>query len=357
MALLHALVALGYRPHVCHLNHRWRGAASDADAAFVRELAGRLGLPATIGRLRRRPAARTEEAARRARYAFFERVARRTGWRTLVLAHTADDQVETFLLRLMRGAGPLGLSAMWPERQIGRLHVLRPLLNVSRPQVLAYLARHGLTYRQDASNADRRFLRNRIRHELLPLLERDYNPGIRAVLRRTAEVLRAEAADEPVARQRRAIRRQLGPVGFRQVEEWRRRWPARWPVKRAGTTRIPELGARFVARLVAAGGSRRWRRRTHRSVEEALDADVVGARPFVRLWRAGDRFQPLGMSGQKKLQDFFVDEKVPRSERGRVPLLCAADGRIAWVVGYRLAEPFKVSVRTKRVLRMRFEGC
>ena len=86
---------------------------------------------------------------------------------------------------------------------------------------------------------------------------------------------------------------------------------------------------------------------------ERLDADALGDSLFVRTWEAGDRFQPLGMSDAKKLQDFFVDEKVPRRQRGRVPLLCAADGRIAWVVGYRMAEPFKVTAQTRRVLRVR----
>jgi tRNA(Ile)-lysidine synthase len=314
VALLHALVELGYRPHVCHLNHRWRGAASDGDAKFVRALAGRLELPVTIAILSRLKTAPTEDSARRARFAFFERVAKKTGIGTLVLAHTADDQAETFLMRLLRGAGTTGLSGIWPERRIGKLRVLRPMLNVSRKEVLKYIAARKLKFREDASNADRRFLRNRIRHELLPLLERDYNPGIRDVLRRTAEIFRAEVERDPVASERRKIRRELGSLSFRQVEELRKQ---------------PQ------------------------QLTERFDADVLGEPLTVRTWRPGDRFQPLGMNGTKKLQDFFVDAKVPREERTRVPLLCAADGRIAWVVGYRIAEPFKVTERTRRVLCVR----
>ena len=350
VALLHGLVELGYRPHVCHLNHRWRGAASDADAQFVQALAGKLGLPVTIGA---RKVAHAEAAARCARQEFFERVAKKTGLRTLVLAHTADDQVETFLLRLLRGAGPTGLGAMWPDRQIGRVRVVRPLLDVTRQEVLAYLAKHQLAYREDASNADRRFLRNRVRHELLPLLERDYNPGIRTVLRRTAEILRAEAGQEPAAWQRREIRRQLGAVSFQQVEETRKRLPAKWPLNMPGKTVIRELGVV----LECAGSTAPFRKRQGGvkppHSKDYLDAEALGPRPFVRTWRDGDRFQPLGMTGQKKIQDFFVDVKVPRQERGRVPLLCATDGRIALVVGCRLAEPFKVTLVTKRVLRLK----
>jgi tRNA(Ile)-lysidine synthase len=356
LALLDALVRLGWRPHVCHLNHRWRGAASEADAAFVRQLARQRGLPVTIATLRRRNPAvpPTEAAGREARLAFFERVARKTGISTLVLAHTADDQAETVLMRLIRGAGPTGLAGIAAERRLGKLRVVRPLLEVTRAEVLQYLAAHGLKWREDATNRDRRYLRNRIRQELLPLLERDYNPGIRDVLRRTAEIFRAEAAAEPAAGERREIRRQLGALRFRQVEEIRKRWAGPWPVNLRGVTRLPQLGIRLTTdsplrcnicyTKIGDSGA-------------VLDAVAVGRRPFVRTWREGDRFQPLGMKGAKKLQDFFVDEKVPRQNRGRVPLVCATDGRIAWVVGYRIAEPFKVTPQTKRVLRMRLADC
>ena len=366
VALLDVLVKLGHRPHIAHLNHQLRGAESDADAEFVRRLASQHGLPVTI---ESQSVAPDEEACRQARLAFFERVAEATGIPTLVLAHNSDDQVETFLLRLIRGAGPTGLSGMRADRQIGRVRVVRPLLEVSRVEILEYLNAQGLNCREDSSNANRRFLRNRIRHELLPLLEREYNPGIRDVLRRTAEILRAEAEDDPVAAQRRTIRAWLGEVSFEQVEAVRglamgdevslpggvivyrdydglQKGSApvpvvgQWPVSLNGDTVIAELGVRFV---VGEAGER-------------FDADALGDGLFVRTWRDGDRFQPLGMTGEKKLQDFFVDEKVPRRQRGRVPLLCAADGRIAWVVGHRIAEPFKVTGQTRRVLAIRFEG-
>ena len=388
VALLNAIVALGHRPHVCHLNHQWRGAESNADAEFVRELAGRLELTVTI---ESHTVAAGEDAARQARLKFFESVAAVTGIHTLVLAHTADDQVETVLLRLLRGAGPTGLGGMEDERQIGSLRVIRPLLKVTRVEVLVYLSAQGLAYRDDASNADRRFLRNRVRHELLPLLERDYSPAIRDALRRTAEILREDdryldelarphvaaslhsptIAALPVALQRRVIRQWLG-VDFEHVEavrsvlvqecpsaqvslpagvvvyreyDWLKKSvgaqaPAvsgQWLVSLTGETVIAELALRI--RTDEAGG-------------ESLDADTIGPAPYIRTWHEGDRFQPLGMTHEKKLQDFFVDEKIPRRDRDRVPLLCATDDRIAWVIGHRIAEPFKITSATQRIVRL-----
>ena len=405
VALLDVLVAGGWRPHVCHLNHQLRGADSDADAEFVRQLAARHELACTI---ESRKVASDEDAARRARHEFFTSVAARTGINKLALAHTADDQVETFLLRLLRGAGVPGLVGIWPERRIGELRVIRPLLGARREEVLEYLRERGLTWREDASNADTRFTRNRVRHELLPLLEREFNPAIRDVLLRTAEILRDEdfyllhhvaqsfymaschgdavnlkaLASYPAAIQRRVLRLWLGAedeVGprfsFEQIEAVRQlaisespsaevslpgdvvvyreydvlRKASRqdlepirgqWPLNVEGETAIQELGVRLIIGEVG----------------EQFDADALGTGVFVRTWENGDRFQPLGMMQEKKLQDFFVDEKVPRHRRGRVPLLCAADGRIAWVLGHRIAEPFKVTGRTRRVLRMSFKG-
>ncbi len=351
VALLHLLVEKGCRPHVCHLNHRWRGAEADADAEFVRALAGKLKLPVTI---KARKVGPTEDAARKARHEFFHECAKATGIHTLALAHTADDQAETILLRLIRGAGPTGLAGMAAEREFGKLHVVRPLLNISRSEIVEYLQARGLAWREDASNRDVRFLRNRVRHVLLPLLEREFNPGIRRVLLRTAEVLRAEAAaDEPTSAQRREIRRRLGPLGFKQVEEVRKRIGGEWEVKLTGRTVVEELGLV----LECADSSALFRKRQSasklaHSKEECFDADALGRSLTIRTWRAGDRFQPLGMQKHKKLQDFFVDEKVPRNERASVPLLCAADGRIAWVVGYRIAESFKVTPETRHVVRL-----
>lgn len=201
MALLHTLHGLmkrkRWRLTVAHLDHGIRGDRSKADAGFVHSLAKALNLPCIVGRARVPELARSrgvslEMAAREARYAFLVRTARKTGATAIATAHTADDQVETLLLKFLRGAGRGGLSGIAPDSCLAGLRLIRPLLDVTRVEIEAWLRAHNRAWCEDETNADRTFLRNRVRHELLPLLEREYNPGLRQTLRRTRELLAAE---------------------------------------------------------------------------------------------------------------------------------------------------------------------
>jgi tRNA(Ile)-lysidine synthase len=201
IALLHGLRALGrdhdhpLRLHVAHLHHGIRGADADADAAFVESLAADLGLPCIrdhvdIPKLHAREPGSREELARRERYRFFERAAARCGADHIAVGHHADDQAETVLHRIVRGTGLRGLAGMAPVRTLRGVEgcrLVRPLLCVTRKEILAYLESGGMAYRTDATNADRDLTRNRIRGELLPELARDYNPRVRAALVRLAE--------------------------------------------------------------------------------------------------------------------------------------------------------------------------
>jgi tRNA(Ile)-lysidine synthase len=172
-----------------HLDHGLRPDSSE-DARFCAELACRLGIAFRTDRAVVRAGRRgVEDAAREARYAFLRRIAREEQALAVAVAHTRDDQAETLLLRLLRGSGSRGLAGMRPR--VG--DVIRPLLGVSRAQVLDYLAARGLAWREDPSNADPAFLRNRVRHELLPYLESRVNPGVRATLARTAALLADDA--------------------------------------------------------------------------------------------------------------------------------------------------------------------
>ena len=194
VGLLHLLCELRARwsltLHVAHLDHGLR-ADSAEDAAFVQALGVSQGIPTTIER--RDVAARCtaegwslEDGARRMRYQFFLEVSRRHAATHIALAHTADDQAETVLMRILRGSGLLGLGAIPMTRPLDEMWIVRPLLEVWRREVVDYLQVQGAAYRDDASNRDPRFVRNRIRHELLPLLEERYNPNVKGALTQLA---------------------------------------------------------------------------------------------------------------------------------------------------------------------------
>jgi len=198
VALLHLLREIGFgKLIVGHLNHGLRGREARLDAKFVEKLAGELGLP-FVGEvidtwaLAKEQSISIETAAREARYAFFGQVAKRRRCRALLLAHQADDQVETFLHNLLRGTGPAGLAAMRPAAERRGLLLLRPLLGIWRAELVAWLQERGLKFREDPSNADPQFTRNRIRHQMIPLLEEAYGREVRAALWRAAEITGAE---------------------------------------------------------------------------------------------------------------------------------------------------------------------
>lgn len=201
VALLRALAAL--RDAACqplavlHFNHRLRGADADADAAFVESLAVELGLKCLVGQSTQALTTRgdsLESAARDARYAFFVEATSQLGARYLFAAHTADDQAETILHRILRGTGVDGLAGIPSARALSALTTLaRPMLAVRRAEVLQYLGDLEQPFRQDATNADLRFTRNRLRHDLLPKLAEQYNPNVHEALVRLGN-LAAEAS-------------------------------------------------------------------------------------------------------------------------------------------------------------------
>ncbi len=195
VCLLHVLLELagefGLTLRVLHLNHGWRGADSDADADFVADVATRLGLPCLVERALPGSESNLEQAGRNARLDFFARAREAYGLACIATGHTRSDQAETVLYRLLRGSGTAGLSGIRPVTGDGRI---RPLLDCSRDDVLGFLLKHNLTWREDATNADASFHRNRIRHQLLPLLRRDYQPAVADVLAATAELARDEEA-------------------------------------------------------------------------------------------------------------------------------------------------------------------
>jgi tRNA(Ile)-lysidine synthase len=215
MALLHFLLAhfarTGRPPGgiaVAHVNHGLRGAESDSDAAFVADLARGWGLRCEVARVdpaaRRRERGETlEQAARALRYGALRDLAARLGADRVAVAHTADDQGETVLFRMIRGAGLRGLAGMRPRGRVEGIRVIRPLLEASREQVFEYLARHGVAYRVDPSNAEPSASRNFLRHEILPRIQERLNPAVRRALVREADAFRE--ADAYLRREARRV--------------------------------------------------------------------------------------------------------------------------------------------------------
>ncbi|MGD0538945.1 MAG: tRNA lysidine(34) synthetase TilS [Verrucomicrobiota bacterium] len=418
MVLLHLLHRLAgtenWQLVVAHLNHGLRGRASDADERLVRETAGRLKLPSVIDRadVRRETLARKlslEMAARQLRHEFLARTARARGARVVALAHHADDQVETFLLRLLRGAGGEGLAGMKPVAPSpadADLRLVRPLLEFSRATLAAYARRHRLRFREDASNACRDIPRNRVRHELIPRLRR-FQPALDTTILRAMELVGAEAefataaaqrwlrhrqrspfAALAVAVQRRVIQAQLrqlaGEPDFALIEALRATAERRIAVRpglhvvrdtegRVGVAPLRRTGFRADRRVVRLTGPRgaaefgglrcRWAlvaggmsaRRLHPIAgREIFDADRVGGRVVLRHWQPGDRFQPIGLPRAAKLQDLFTNAKVPVAERRDRIVAATARGAIFWVEGLRMSERFKLTATTKRRLIWRW---
>jgi tRNA(Ile)-lysidine synthase len=411
--LLDVLDGLGYRLHVAHLDHALRP-NSAADSRFVADEAKRRGLPCSVERRDVGAYARTEglsleEAGRRQRYAFLDQVASRVGAEFIALGHHADDQAETVILRLLRGSGATGLGGMEIARE-GRY--LRPLLRVRRAEIEKYARQQGLCSREDPSNRDPRFLRNRVRRELMPLLK-SYNSNIAEVLNRTAALLKAEddllaeltqealdtvicercndkvALDSTrlltyhIAVQRRVLRAVLqglaaadGPFDFARVEQvrdWIGADDKRLRVLGAGL-RGQGYGTRYILRRgqrppvvrcfdipgalvlrehgveirVQVVSPEHFDKAQLGGTQVALDADRLGARVQVRSQRLGDRFQPLGMEGHKKLSDFLIDAKWPKISRDEVLVMTRGE-EIAWVAPLRSSHAFRIKSTTSRI--------
>jgi tRNA(Ile)-lysidine synthase len=416
-ALLDLLLALapqwGLRLHVLHVDHGLRE-DSAADAEFVRALGRRLGVPVEATRVSVVRRGSLEEAARVARYGALEDYADRIGAQRIALGHTADDQAETVLMRLLEGTGVRGLAGIPPVR--GRL--IRPLIAARRAALVAWLARGGLEWREDPTNRDLKFLRNRIRHEVLPLLaaahDADVVPALARVAGRAREMVTAleqvaavelarlatdqgpqaltlpraalAALPQPVAAE--VLRQAAARLGSRApLRAWAHRGLARLlasppprrpfrvgglalevsgplvrigrqlPVSLAtrvvpvpGTLVLPEIGRALHARIVPADGYEVPRE----AMRAAFDADAVGAPLVVRGRRVGDRLQPFGAAGARRLKTLFIDAKVPRWERARRPVVVAA-GVIIWVAGLRRSATAPVTADTRRVLELHLE--
>lgn len=390
-----------------HLHHGIRGEEADRDASFSAMLAKRLGVRIILGRadvpaLAEKTGRSIETAARDARYAFLRRAAREAGASCIAVAHHMDDQAETVLMRLLRGSGLTGLCGMWMRSG----DLIRPLLNVRRSEIEAFLWERGQAYCTDSTNADTEMFRNRVRQELLPLLT-ELNPqavpGIAstaALLQQDETYLDSEAAQaleqaavsggwkrekllalaEPVraralkrilfAAQRGDVERSdvrrvselLGkPSGTRiEIKRGGHAWVTadalfvgRYPESPAFETPFCRTGATPTPLGTFYASEADGRPASIGKNEAYLDAACVPESALIRARRNGDRFTPLGAPGEKSLSDFFTDRKALPEER-RVPILC--DGKnVLFVPGFTIAESVRVTPKTEHILHIVFE--
>ncbi len=415
MVLLHGLHALAPRHRwklwVAHFNHQLRGANSEADEKLVRRVAKELKLPlmtarADVKTIAKKSKVSIEMAARQLRHEFLAKAAKKEKIGTIVLAQHADDQVELFFLRLLRGAGGEGLAGMkWrgPSFVDKKITLVRPLLGFSKMELKEFAQGNQVRWREDGSNAANDFLRNRIRNELLPLLRDKYQPGLTKTILRLMEITGTEAEfvgeaarswqkkpkakgdfeNLPVAVQRRVLQSRLAEAGhdveFELVELLR---------KSPGT--FVNLGPKLAVMLDAAGKLKfrtlsvaefnadelkvklegragqvkfagkvwRWRQQPvkrfavpkKQAGRETFDAIKIGGEIILRHWQPGDRFQPIGLGAATKLQDLFVNAKIPAARRRQLAVATTAGGEIFWVEGLRIGERFKLTPGVSRQL-------
>jgi tRNA(Ile)-lysidine synthase len=413
MALLHATHRIGRRIAAAHLNHGLRSAESDRDEAFVRRVCAELGIElivesAGLGT----DTGNLEERARDVRRAFLDRAADQLGTRWIALGHQANDQAETIILRMLRGAGIAGLSAM---TDAGPGRIIRPLLTINRDDLLRYLKAIGVEFVVDSSNDSARHLRNRVRNELIPMIERNYVPGFARRLIELGRELRD--ADEFIAMTaERELHTRLNGLGKLELSGFDQLHPAlaaammrRFLAIRTGTLRrIDRVHIRGLMDLCCAGPSNGkldlpggWRAiRTYATLsielrrpisheryavelvksgltviepaacrfeatltspdaaalpedlhQAVFDADRLPGPLIARNILHGDRIAPLGMAGSRKVKDVFIDYKLPPGHRVSYPLIASGE-HIVWIPGVVRSRQALLSDETQKVLRL-----
>lgn len=312
----------GFDAVVLHFDHGIRKDSAD-DAGFVRRLAGRFGLPFHSARVEvvRKKGESIEMAARRERLAFFAESMRRLHLDCIATGHHMDDVAETFLMRLKRASGADGLSGLKPVSIVGDIVFIRPLLNLRGGELRSFLKSRGIAWREDSTNRDVTILRNKVRHVILPFLERELDPKIVEHICRSAGYLREVSS---------------GTV--RKVE------PARETPERPCEPKEPSAGGYSLEVSEAVGYEVLPVEIGNLPASAWFDAEALKGRTIeVRRWRDGDRMRPCGFPHRKKLQDIFVTAKTPPSVRRTLPVVAdAGTGEVLWIPGYRVSELVKV---------------
>ena len=367
---------------LAHCNFHLRGEESDGDEKFVRDYAERKGLTLYVKQFDTLNYAEEhklsiEMAARELRYAWFEELRQQLNYDFIAVAHHADDQLETFFINLLRGAGIRGLKGM----QKVNSHIIRPLLDVSRVEIQQYADEHHLEWREDHTNAETLYLRNKIRHELLPVIDGISKEGRSAILKSINHLASENELYRELLKEKLPTSNcQLSTVNFQLLFEWLRDYgfnedqvhfihealnngqpgtsffspTHRVTIERNGIELIPicqqnETPLELSYEQITNDCS--FVMDTSNRVAQ-LDYEKLSFPLQIRKWQAGDRFHPLGMKGSKLLSDFFVDQKMTNRQKEECYVLVTADDTIVWVVGRRIDDRYKVTDKTKTILKV-----
>jgi tRNA(Ile)-lysidine synthase len=427
MTLLHLLLVAGYKVGVAHCNFQLRGEDSEGDEQLVRCYCSERNIPFFVehfdtGNYAAKKGISIQMAARELRYEWFESVATEHGFAKIAVAHNANDEVETFFLNLARGTGLRGLSGMAAAQ--GK--IVRPLLFAPRADIAQYAQENSVPFREDLSNSQVKYSRNRIRIEIIPEFAK-INPSFLSTMRGNMERLGAaqQLMEAMVNDLRKKACAEKGGALHIKISELPANHLRFWLFellydygfssatvgdiaaalnKTAGKIfyspthallkdrdslivapkeKITEAGMgveearlgskyeevelaedKLSARKVKLGGMEfsfgildKWNAPLNQGSNVALlDCDALQFPLKLRPWRAGDRFVPLGMKGEKKLSDFFTDCKFNLFEKREQLLLCSANGDVAWVAGRRVDNRYRVTEKTTRILKVKVES-
>jgi len=364
---------------VVHCNFQLRGKDSDEDEKFVQQLARSYGLKFFCKRFdtpseQKQSKQSIQMTARDLRYAYFSELLKKEKYDYVAVAHHADDQIETFFINLLRSSGIKGLRGMRPKRE----QIIRPLLKFSKQDLATYALKHNLQHREDASNAKDYYLRNSIRHHLIPCLETLDKSAKKSILQTIENLqdLENQSLQELdtlqncgfSATQIRDIQKTIGKQSGKQFTSKTHRATThngQMIIEPRSAKALPssDYHSRLNLLKYNDGG-------TTAAEQGICKIDIINIEDFVlktdphtaqldfdklkfpltlRHWQVGDFFIPFGQRGKQKLSDFFVNQKLSCFEKERVWLLCSGED-IVWVVGYRIDNRYRISSRTKRVL-------
>jgi tRNA(Ile)-lysidine synthase len=424
VAMFYAMMALapshGFRISVAHCNHNLRGEDSARDERFVRHITKKHGLyynhtQVNVKSFAAKNSFSIEKAARVMRYKFFEKVARESKFQYLATAHTADDAAETFFLNLLRGSGLTGLAGIPARRPLtNKTNVIRPVLHFTKAELIEYAKKRELEWHEDVTNSLALYTRNKVRHELMPVIKEKFSPAVDEIIIRTMHLL--QGADKVVAARVNELMQHVaetvnsntllkttlfaGVDEFLQGEIIQRIITEKYdssPVSFETIDRVISLltsetgaiceiskqvyalrdrdGILFLKKTpvfnlnetIEKTGNYTFgdfkiilKEVPNRDLDfgadpniEYFDSELLPQRLTLRTWQPGDAFQPIGMRGTMKVSDFLTNEKVPLLDKQNVLVLCTSSD-IIWVCGRRISDKFKVTEKTDKVISVEF---